>query len=124
MTKGIHYAEVEYQLRNSDAKLILAGLAQVPVALDAASRVGLPRDRVYLFCDPEDISNDSSLPVQPWTRIWRPADEVRSWSWKRIQTLKEAQETTAIINYSSGCVCPCQVMIALTLKEQPDFPKA
>ncbi|CBF88756.1 uncharacterized protein ANIA_00801 [Aspergillus nidulans FGSC A4] len=101
---GASVKEVEYQLRNSDAKLILAGSTQVPVALDAASRVGLPRDRVYLFCDPEDISNDSSLPVQPWTRIWRPADEVRSWSWKRIQTLKEAQETTAIINYSSGCI--------------------
>ncbi|KAL4774504.1 hypothetical protein BDW60DRAFT_226922 [Aspergillus nidulans var. acristatus] len=101
---GASVNEVEYQLRDSEAKLILAGSAQVPVALDAASRVGLPRDRVYLFCDPEDISNDSSLPAQPWTRIWRPADEVRSWSWKRIQTLKEAQETTAIINYSSGCI--------------------
>ncbi|KAL4740505.1 hypothetical protein BDV11DRAFT_214352 [Aspergillus similis] len=99
---GASVNEVEYQLRDSDAKLILAGPAQVPIALDAASRVGLPRDRVYLFCDPDDISNDSSLPAQLWTRIWRPADEVRSWSWKRIQTLKEAQETTAIINYSSG----------------------
>ncbi|KAL4818508.1 hypothetical protein BDW67DRAFT_156708 [Aspergillus spinulosporus] len=99
---GASVNEVEYQLRDSDAKLILAGPAQVPIALDAASRVGLPRDRVYLFCDPDDISNDSSLPAQPWTRIWSPADEVRSWSWKTIQTLKEAQETTAIINYSSG----------------------
>ncbi|KAL4997877.1 hypothetical protein BDV10DRAFT_194864 [Aspergillus recurvatus] len=101
---GASASEVEYQLRDSDAKIVLAGPEQVSVALDAASRVGIPRDSVYLFCDPDDVSVYSSLPVQPWTRIWRPTEEVRSWSWKRIQTAQEAQETTAIINYSSGCI--------------------
>ncbi|KAL4986752.1 hypothetical protein BDW68DRAFT_197828 [Aspergillus falconensis] len=101
---GASASEAEYQLRDSDAKIVLAGPEQVSVALDAASRVGIPRDSVYLFCDTDDVSMYLSLPVQPWTRIWRPAEEVRSWSWKRIQTPKEAQETTAIINYSSGCI--------------------
>ncbi|KAL6238988.1 hypothetical protein BDW75DRAFT_251771 [Aspergillus navahoensis] len=101
---GVRVLLVEYQLRDSDAKIVLAGPEQVAVALGAASRVGIPRDRVYLFCDPDDVSIYLSLLAQSWTRIWRPAEEVRSWSWKRIQTPQEAQETTAIIKYSSGCV--------------------
>ncbi|KAL3481308.1 hypothetical protein BJX99DRAFT_271244 [Aspergillus californicus] len=94
--------ELEYQLKDSDAKLILAGPVQVPVALDAASRVGLGGDQVYLFCDPEDVPLHSLLSPPPWTQIWRPAAEVQAWSWRKMTTLQEAQETTAIINYSSG----------------------
>ncbi|KAL2840342.1 hypothetical protein BJX68DRAFT_258528 [Aspergillus pseudodeflectus] len=94
--------ELEYQLRDSDAKLLLAGPDQVAVALDAASRVGLRREQVYLFCDPENVQKGTRQPIQPWTDIWRPASEAKSWTWKKIETLQEAQATTAIINYSSG----------------------
>lgn len=98
--------ELEYQLRNSEAKLVLAGSDQVASALKAATQAGLSRDRVYLFCDPEndDSTAASSQLVAPWTDIWRPAAEVESWSWKRITSLEEAKGTTAIINYSSGYV--------------------
>jgi hypothetical protein len=96
--------ELEYQLRDSGAKLVLAGPDQVSVALDAASRVGLRRDLVYLFCDPDEAQMHTSQPIPPWTKIWRPAAEVQSWSWRRIETLEEAQGTTAILNYSSGYV--------------------
>ncbi|KAL3457962.1 hypothetical protein BJX64DRAFT_302297 [Aspergillus heterothallicus] len=94
--------ELEYQLRDSDAKLLLAGPDQVPVALDAASKIGLREDQVYLFCDPEDVVEQKAQHIRPWTDIWRPAAEAQSWTWKRIDSLREAQETTAIINYSSG----------------------
>ncbi|KAL4806523.1 hypothetical protein BDV18DRAFT_159695 [Aspergillus unguis] len=91
-------SELEYQLRDSDAKVLFAGPEQVSTALEAAGRVGL-QDRVFAFCDPD------AHPIQglkPWTSIWRPAAEVQSWSWKKITTLEEAMDTTAIINYSSG----------------------
>ncbi|KAL3454576.1 hypothetical protein BJX65DRAFT_315731 [Aspergillus insuetus] len=94
--------ELEYQIRDSDAKLVLAGPDQAAVALDAAARVGLRKEQVYLFCDPDDSRQRTSLPIQPWTNFWRPASEAQSWAWKKIDTLQEAQETTAIINYSSG----------------------
>ncbi|KAL2826235.1 hypothetical protein BDW59DRAFT_179598 [Aspergillus cavernicola] len=94
--------ELEYQLRDSDAKVILAGPVQATVALEAASRVGLSQDQIYLFCDPDEVPQYSAQGPRPWTEIWRPAAEVESWSWRRIETLQEAQQTTAIINYSSG----------------------
>ncbi|KAL2851053.1 hypothetical protein BJY01DRAFT_261087 [Aspergillus pseudoustus] len=94
--------ELEYQLRDSDAKLLLVGPDQVAVALDAASRVGLRREQVYLFCDPGDVPQSNAQSIRSWTEIWRPAAEAQSWTWKKIKTLQEAQETTAIINYSSG----------------------
>ncbi|KAL2809217.1 hypothetical protein BJX63DRAFT_445405 [Aspergillus granulosus] len=94
--------ELEYQLRDSEAKLVLAGPDQIAVALDAASRVGLQSDQVYLFCDPEDVNQSTPRAPRPWTDIWRPAAEAQSWRWRKIETLEEAQETTAIINYSSG----------------------
>ncbi|RSM18685.1 hypothetical protein CDV31_002405 [Fusarium ambrosium] len=34
--------------------------------------------------------------------IWVPASDVRDWRWKVISTQEEAENTTAIINYSSG----------------------
>jgi hypothetical protein len=57
---------------------------------------------VYLFCDPEDVQKGTPQPIQPWTDFWRPRAEAQSWTWKKINTLQEAQDTTAIINYSSG----------------------
>lgn len=102
LTKNI--TELEYQIRDSEAKLVLAGPEQVPVALEAASRVGLTRDSVYLFCDlEEDFARNPSQP-RLWTDIWRSAEEIQSWSWKKMGSLQEAKQTTAIINYSSGYV--------------------
>ncbi|KAJ0415096.1 hypothetical protein BJY00DRAFT_294013 [Aspergillus carlsbadensis] len=98
-------AELEYQLRDSGAKLLLAGEAQAPVALDAAARVGLSRDRVYLFQDPADEASSTAhlaTGLRPWTDLWAPVAEVQNWSWREITTLDEAMQTTAIINYSSG----------------------
>ncbi|KAJ0422244.1 hypothetical protein BJY00DRAFT_322706 [Aspergillus carlsbadensis] len=94
--------ELEYQLRDSDAKLLLAGPDQIAIALDAAARVGLRKEQVYLFCNPDDVHQGARHPIQPWTNFWRSSAEANSWTWKRIVTLQEAQETTAIINYSSG----------------------
>ncbi|KAL5040849.1 hypothetical protein BDW71DRAFT_213713 [Aspergillus fruticulosus] len=95
--------ELHYQLQNSDAKLLLTGHKQLPVALEAATQAGLDHKNIYFFCDPEEnVPASVTSRIRPWTDIWRPLEEVRSWSWKKIDTLQEAEQTTAIINYSSG----------------------
>ncbi|KAL3457185.1 hypothetical protein BJX64DRAFT_280782 [Aspergillus heterothallicus] len=99
---GAGVEELEYQLRDSRAKLVLAGEAQFPVALEAAARAGLSREQVYLFRDPEDGTAASNPVPRLWTELWAPVAEAQSWSWREIKTLEEAMETTAIINYSSG----------------------
>ncbi|KAB8204005.1 hypothetical protein BDV34DRAFT_226748 [Aspergillus parasiticus] len=95
--------ELDYQLRNSDAKVLLVDQKQVPVALEAATQAGIDYKNVYLFCDPEeDVPTSITSRIARWTDIWRPVEEIQSWSWKKINTLREAEQTTAIINYSSG----------------------
>lgn len=72
------------------------------MAARVAERSGLPANRVYLFIDPQDRENYVSTAA--WTDIWSPAEDVASWTWKTITTAEEAQNTTAILNYSSGWV--------------------
>ncbi len=94
---------MEYQLRDSGAKLILAGPEAANKAFDAAKTVGLPASRVFSFCDIyEEAQKRQPFDLKPWTAFWASPDHVGSWKWKRITTKQEAEETTAIINYSSG----------------------
>ncbi|KIW94002.1 uncharacterized protein Z519_05318 [Cladophialophora bantiana CBS 173.52] len=96
-------SELAYQLRDSGATLLLTGPDRVDVALSAAVEVGLSRDRVSVFHDPdEDLSSYNLHDLKSWTEIWTSEEAVRHWSWKRLSTLEEADKKTAIINYSSG----------------------
>ncbi|KAH0842472.1 4-coumarate--CoA ligase-like 7 [Fonsecaea pedrosoi] len=93
-------SELSYQLKDSDAKLIITSAAGVQTALEAAAQVGIPRHRVFEFADPLDKRTQSGLPS--WTDIWATEQQSATWTWKRISSAKEAQETTVAINYSSG----------------------
>lgn len=46
--------ELAYQLGNSGAKVLATQVPQLPVALKAASKVGIPEDRVILLGDQRD----------------------------------------------------------------------
>jgi len=98
----IVHVELEYQLRDSGAKLVLTHPEGVDVALKAASQASLPTTQVYLFCDPDETISTS--PVKPWTDLWSAPHDAASWSWKRMSSLEELSATTAVINYSSGWV--------------------
>jgi 4-coumarate--CoA ligase len=99
---------LEYQLRDSGASFILAGPEAAQKALDAARKVGLPKSKVFSFCavevdvDVDEAQRPQPCGLKPWTTFWASTSQVQSWNWKRIVTKKEAQETTAVINYSSG----------------------
>jgi len=94
---------LEYQLRDSGASLILAGPEAAQKALDTARKVGLPESKVFSFCDVEDeAQKPQPCGLKPWTTFWASTSQVQSWNWKKIVTKKEAEETTAVINYSSG----------------------
>ena len=59
-------------------------------------------NRIYEFCDPSMESSTQGL--RPWTAIWAPEEQARSWKWKKFSSKEEAMSTTAVINYSSGYV--------------------
>ncbi|KAH8688963.1 hypothetical protein BGW36DRAFT_433734 [Talaromyces proteolyticus] len=94
--------ELSYQLKDSGAKIILAHPSAAALAVRTVKRLGLPAKSVWLFVNPGEKVERSSHGIQPWTDFWCSPEDVKSWQWHRITTLKEAMETTAIINYSSG----------------------
>lgn len=64
--------------------------------------MGLPQSNVFSFCDVDEAQQPQPCGLKPWKALWAPSTEVKSWNWKKITTKSEAQETTAVINYSSG----------------------
>ncbi|KIX09206.1 uncharacterized protein Z518_00285 [Rhinocladiella mackenziei CBS 650.93] len=92
--------ELSYQLKDSDARLIITGPAGATTALQAAGQAGIPTDRVFELAEPQDESTQSGLPS--WTQIWASEDASASWTWRTFSSAREAQEATAVLNYSSG----------------------
>ncbi|KAL4896894.1 hypothetical protein BDV59DRAFT_198347 [Aspergillus ambiguus] len=97
-------SELEYQLRDSNAKVLLTHPAGAALAARVAARCGLPPSRVYLFIDPRD--REQYIGTNAWTDFWSRAEDVTSWTWAPITTAAEAQAATAILNYSSGTTGP------------------
>ncbi|GAQ12312.1 4-coumarate--CoA ligase-like 9 [Aspergillus lentulus] len=95
-------AELSYQLADSGAKLIIAHPDTAALAVHTASKLGLPVTSVLLFTDPGDQPTGVFPGLRKWTDIWAPPEEARVWKWEPIRTIEEAQNTAAIINYSSG----------------------
>ena len=96
-------AELEYQLRDSEASLLITAPENAETSLKAADAIGLSHDQVFFFADwGEDLLRFASLGIKSWLTIWSPVEDVQSWSWRRLTTLEEVQSTTAVINYSSG----------------------
>lgn len=92
-------------MKDSGAKLLITGSDRIDIALKAADAVGLLRDHILVFCDSDEkYSETHTQGLKLWTQIWASEEVVRCWSWKRLTTKKELEETTAIINYSSGQV--------------------
>ena len=92
--------ELEYQLRDSGAGLLLTSLEGLTTALKAAKGAQLPSSRVYTFGGlEEELTNGQT---KRWTDLWCSEEEARLWSWCSIADKVEAESTTAVINYSSG----------------------
>lgn len=96
------HEELEYQLRDSGTSLVLAGPEAAEKALAAAEKIGVQKSKVFSFCDVEEAHQPQPCGLKPWTAFWASPVEIEGWSWKKITTKQEAQEKTAVINYSSG----------------------
>lgn len=93
--------ELEYQLRDSDARFLLASPAGLSIATKAAEQAGLSASHIYVFgSSAADVAQ--TVKSRPWTELWCSKEEAQSWSWHRMTTLDEAKSTTAVLNYSSG----------------------
>jgi hypothetical protein len=120
-----HLTRVEcaYQLRDSGAKVVIAGTDQLANALEAAKQVGLSSDSVFAFG--EGGISAKSTGTRNWIQIWVSEEEARSWHWRKISARKELEDTTAIINYSSGQVVSffCAERFADQVPELRAYPR-
>lgn len=87
-------AEIEYQIRNTATRLILAHPSLVETAVEAGRRAGLASDRIFQF-------SDCPCPLRNGIKDWREVPvSAENYSWDSLGP--ESKTTLATINYSSG----------------------
>lgn len=88
-------AEVEYQIRNTETRLVLTHPSLAAKAVEAGRLAGLSKDRILLF---SDYPCEPCHGLHDWRAVRIEADVDYAWD-----SLKEASKTTiATVNYSSG----------------------
>ncbi|KAK3710800.1 hypothetical protein LTR37_010024 [Vermiconidia calcicola] len=91
-------SEVVHQLKNTEAKCILAHPSMLDNALAAAKEVGMPKERIFQF-------NDEPCPprheIADWSKMIGSHEEAERYQWRKFSP-EESVNTVATINYSSG----------------------
>lgn len=95
-------AELEYQLRDSGAKCLFTCLTLLPLALEAADKVGIPKERIYLLELPESMtqgqSNKGLKTVNQLVKEGENLPQIEQLKWSQ----GEGARRTAFLCYSSG----------------------
>lgn len=87
-----------YQIRNTEASVLLAHPDILSTAVVAAHEAGLPKERVFLF---SDESSSETEEILNWRSILGTDEEASQYRWHHM-TGADAVNTVATINYSSG----------------------
>lgn len=90
--------EVVHQLKNTEAKCILAHPSMLENALAAAKEVGLSKKMIFQFND-EPCREQHG--IKDWSEMLASPSDADKYQWKRM-TPEESVNTVATINYSSG----------------------
>ena len=95
--------ELAYQLRDSDASLLICAAASVEIGLDAAAQIGMPKEKVFVFDDAVEsrAGGQSKQGCRHWETLLASVEGGERFTWKACNTAAEADETIAL-NYSSG----------------------
>ncbi|KAL2858478.1 hypothetical protein BJY01DRAFT_256657 [Aspergillus pseudoustus] len=94
--------EVEHQLRDTGASVILVHPSLVTTAVRAAESVGLSRERIFLFSDADDELRCEEFPdVLDWKRMVGSEEDGTNWKWDELPD-DTAVSAIATVNYSSG----------------------
>jgi long-subunit acyl-CoA synthetase (AMP-forming) len=95
--------EIEHQLRDTGAGVVLVHPSLVSTAVKAGKSVGLARDRIFLFSDDATDQHCAAYPsILDWKRMIGSEAEGAAWKWDDMATGDTAVSTIATVNYSSG----------------------
>ena len=87
-----------FQLKTTEAKLLLVHPDLINLAMAAASEASIPKDRVFLFSEKYNNPIDG---VKDWKDMIGTEEEGKKWQWKKLSS-KEASSQVATVNFSSG----------------------
>ena len=90
--------ETAFQLENTGAKMVLVEPKCLDVVLLAADKVGLPRERIFLF---DDKPCSTVRDISDWRTMLATESEAEHWQWHRMSP-QESKTRVAVLNYSSG----------------------
>ncbi|KAL7944899.1 acetyl-CoA synthetase-like protein [Trichoderma barbatum] len=90
--------ELSYQLQNTEAKAVLAHPSVLDKIIEAAAKVGIPKNRIFQFSD-EDASVQDG--ISDWKSMLASHQDAFRWQWP-VFSPAEARSTVATINFSSG----------------------
>ncbi|KAL2202914.1 4-coumarate-CoA ligase [Sarocladium strictum] len=90
--------ELVHQITNTTAKVILAHPKMIPSILEASSKAGLSKDKIFQFSDERNPPLDG---IPDWQDMIGSPEEGESWHWPNMST-RDSTTTVATINYSSG----------------------
>ncbi|KAL8676653.1 MAG: hypothetical protein Q9186_006852 [Xanthomendoza sp. 1 TL-2023] len=96
-------AELEYQLRSSGSKALFTCLPLLPIALRAASKCNIPRNKIFLLQVPKEITGGQDPPrniktVNQLIQEGSSLPELEDLRWEKGQGARQ----TAFLCYSSG----------------------
>ncbi|PTB37701.1 uncharacterized protein TrAFT101_005423 [Trichoderma asperellum] len=90
--------ELVHQLSNTGAKAVLAHPSVLSNVVEAATKVGLPKNRIFQFSDEEVPVRDG---IPDWRSFLATHVDAFRWQWPEFSP-QEARNTIATINFSSG----------------------
>ena len=96
-------AELEHQLKTSGSKALFTCLPLLPLAIEAATNSGIPKNRIYLLALPKDITGGLSSPpgfktVDQLIQDGGKLPPLEKFKWQK----GDGARKTAFLCYSSG----------------------
>lgn len=89
--------EIQHQLKDTGAKVILAHPSLLQTVLEASRGVEFPEDRIFQF---SDRPCRAAYGILDWREMVGSEEEANMWKWDDMT--ETADSTIATINYSSG----------------------
>ncbi|KKY28490.1 putative phenylacetyl- ligase [Diplodia seriata] len=95
--------EIEYQLKDSGAKCLFTCLPLLPTALEACSKAGIPKNRIYILDVPKELTGGKSAPSEYKTVDQLIQDGLDAPALEKLHWAEgEGARRTAFLCYSSG----------------------
>lgn len=91
-------SEIVHQIKNTEAKIILAHPTMLETAVAAAAQAGVSKRCIFQFSDSE---NSSKYGIEDWRCLIGSPSDGEQYNWPKANG-EESVNTVATINYSSG----------------------